>query len=323
MSKTDDQAKVILEAVEKGTSIAQIRADVSTTENEWYRFGSKAYQVALRQAEKQLNAFLKKPHTSATSNDEIKELIELNIGLANYALCLPATATMAEFEDVKKLMPAMPATEGRVIAFIKGAVMQPRMRILQKKGRFETLDHFKVFYPLIDAAMLCYYRSNFISCYMTLLPVIEGVIIRWIGYSNEDEKPEFEEIRSFFRKSPQRHPAPRNILFHNVYVKACDKILNDHFYRPTRSGGTAYKNFNRHIAAHLLTDTHFATQDNCLRLFILLDMMTEIFLYESDVKDPRFTLTAEEIGPDINRLTQLIFEGIRSPEKEMLGDVQA
>jgi hypothetical protein len=137
--------------------------------------------------------------------------------------------------------------------------MHPKIRVMQKKGRFEEFEYFKKFVPLIDAATLSFYRINFISSYLTLTPIIEGIIIRWMGYSDGDEKPEFEDIRKFFKNSHRRQPCPSNILFHDIYKKACDKILNQHFYRPS-DRGSFYANFNRHVASHLLNDNQFATK---------------------------------------------------------------
>jgi len=160
-----------------------------------------------------------------------------------------------------------------------------------------------------------------VSCYLTLLPVVEGIIIRWIGYTETGVKPEYNDIRNFFKKSPQRQPIPSNILFHNVYVKACDKILNNHFYKPTTKKGTIpYANFNRHVASHLLNDDQFATNENCIRLFILLDAMTEIYLYESRKVDPRFSLKNDEIESDIKILSGILLNKTqKTPEQVILG----
>jgi hypothetical protein len=191
------------------------------------------------------------------------------------------------------------------------------MRILQKKGRIEEFDYFKVFSKLIDAAIISYYRTNFISCYLTLLPVIEGIIIRWMGYTENDSKPEFEDIRKFFKNSAVRQPCPSNIQFHNVYAKVCDKILNNHFYKPT-TAGNSHSNFNRHVASHLLNNDQFATKENCVRLFILLDTMTEIYLYESRISDPRFNLTNEAISADILNYNMILLENLKTTPENLI-----
>ena len=70
----------------------------------------------------------------------------------------------------------------------------------------------------------------------------------------------------FFRNSYQRQPCPGNVLFHDVFSKACDKLLTEHLFKDSQDGD-AYSNFNRHLAAHLFSDSLFATRENCVRLF--------------------------------------------------------
>ncbi len=240
--------------------------------------------------------------------------------MADYALCLPSTATMAEFKQVKKLLKNMPENKHKLIKVVENAVLDPRIRALQKKGRFEHFSAFKDFTHLIEAATICFYRENYHSSYMTLFPVIEGVILRWSGYNGGGDKPESEKIRKFFSKSHTRQPCPGNPLFHEVFSKACDKVINEHFYKPSKRGA-AHANFNRHLAAHLLNNSQFATKENCIRLFLLIDIMTELFLYETYCDDPRFNLSEKEI-----ELEYKVYQIIReknvlslTPEKILLG----
>jgi hypothetical protein len=128
--------------------------------------------------------------------------------------------------------------------------------------------------------------------------VIEGIILRWSGYQGIGDKPEFEEIRKFFGSPHVRHPCPGNPLFHDVFCRACDRIINDHLYQPSQRG-TAYAEFNRHQASHLLRNTTFATRENCIRLFLLLDTMAEIYHYETYCPDPRWYLTGEDIRREV------------------------
>lgn len=140
-----------------------------------------------------------------------------------------------------------------------------------------------------------------------------------MGYDETGPKPEFEEIRKFFNKSALRQPLPYNILFHNVYIKACHKILNHHFYKPTTTGNS-WANFNRHVASHLINSNPFGTKQNCIRLFMLLDVMTEIYVYESRIDDPRFGIKDNQIKRDIDIYEATIIENTRmTPERLIFG----
>ena len=311
------KAKEIIDLIKQGLTIDEIKSRICNDDNEWYCYSSKAYSIQLENAKRERKKQESSPHVVTNSNKDIPTILDINEKLADKAFLLPIFLTGGELDIIKSHKSDFPNSESKIIQIISKMTMQPRLRVLQRKGRFENLEYFKIFKKLIDAATLSYYRTNFISCYLTLVPVIEGIIIRWNGYSISDEKPEFEEIRKFFKNPALRQPCPNNIQFHDVYAKACDKILNRHFYKPTMTGNS-FANFNRHVASHLLIDDEFATKENCIRLFMLLDAMTEIYLYESRVSDPRIDLKDEDILEEIDLLTKVILENTEKTPEQMI-----
>lgn len=306
MSKSKEKADEIIKALRSDESVESIKNRLVSTPTEWFNYSAKAYSISLKQAIKDRNIAMKKPHVGATSNEIIEEILSVNDQLANYALSIPITSTISTLENFKSLLNGLPSTESDMLQLIGRITMNPMFRIRQKKGRLEVFPHFNNFVSIVDAASLSYYRKNYISCYLTLIPLIEGIIIRWMGYESGKPKPEFEEIRKFFKNSHKRQPCPGNILFHNIFVKVADKILNNHLYKPSTTG-RAYSNFNRHVASHLLNDDPFATEENCIRLFMLLDLMTEIFLYESKINDPRFNLKDADLMREVNILIEVMY----------------
>lgn len=319
MSKAKIKAREIIRRVNSKESIESVKSYLCNNEDEWYKWSSKAYNINLEEGKKERTKDEARRHVLVTPNEDIDAILILNDKLADYALVLSIFSTMADFKQVKQLAENLPSSESEILASIGRITMHPKIRVMQKLGRIEKFPHFNLFAKIIDASTISYYRTNFISCYLTLLPVIEGIIIRWMGYNETNLKPEFEGIRKFFKNSYKRQPCPTSILFHNVYIKACDKILNEHFYRPT-STGDAYANFNRHVASHILNDNNFATRENCIRLFILLDAMTEIYWMETRDVDPRFFLPSEEIAPQTEIFTNLLLDSIvMNAEHKILG----
>ncbi|MFD2943287.1 hypothetical protein [Flavobacterium notoginsengisoli] len=318
MSKSTLMGEKIISEIESGQTIEQLKQTLNIDDNEWFRFSSKANQLYLDKKKKERKKRSTVPNTQGTSEKEITNLINLNNTLANYALCMNIFTTQSEVDYANKLVVDLPVTEAQLIKLIGDVTMHPKLRVMQKKGRIEKLPHFDLFTKMIDAATISYYRNNFISCFMTLLPVVEGILIRWMGYKDSEEKPPFEDIRKFFKNSFMRQPCPYNILFHDVFCKACDKIINDHFYKPT-TNGLAHSNFNRHVASHILNDNQFATKDNCIRLFILIDAMTEIYIYEARQHDFRFDLGKEDTDAEVELYVDLMFNNIdQSPENSLL-----
>jgi hypothetical protein len=320
MPSSTTEAQEITRLIEQGASIDFIKHSRNYSSSQWYNYSAKAYSLNLVEEKKKRKEDEKKAHVLTTPNSDITSIISLNELLANYALALSIFVTKGEFLEVKKLSGDLPYSEAKIVEVIGSITMAPRERILQRRGRFEQLNYFKTFAKLIDAAVLSYYRGNFISCYLTLVPVVEGILIRWMGYIEQDPKPEFEELRKFFKNSHIRQPSPYNIHFHQIFAKACDKILNEHFYRPT-TAGASHGNFNRHLASHLLSNNQFATKENCIRLFILLDMMTEIYVYESRSDDARWLISSEQITSDFFIFHNAMSENNSgSPERDILGD---
>lgn len=316
-SKTLNEAKNIIEQIGKGVSLSELRNSVYTSDADWNTYASKAYSISLDNACKERKKDLELPHVRATSNKEIQEIHSLNEILANYGLLLPTTATMHDFRMIEGLSIHLPTSEAQILQYLTSIIMHPVYRSRQKRGRIEEFPVFVVFEKLIDAATLSYYRTNFISCYLTLVPIIEGIIIRWMGWDGTESKPEFDTIRKFFKKASSRQPIPGNILFHNVNCKACDNILNKHFYKPT-TDGKSHANFNRHLASHTLIDEEFATQHNCVRLFLLLDAMTEIYMLETKIADPRFILKDSEIQEQIIVLSGIIMDNLKVTAEHLI-----
>jgi len=319
VSKAQKRAEQLIELLGPQVDVYKIKQQLSNGEDDWYRLSAKAYQIHLRNARKQRQKDEVNPYKVTTSNSEIKEIIKSNAQLADYALCMPATATMSEYKSVKLLLLDMPKSETEIMSLVEKAVLDPRVRVLQKKGRFEHFVPFKEFVSFIEAATLCYFRGNYLSSCLTLVPVVEGIVLRWMGYDGTGKKPGFENLRKFFSKSHVRQPCPANPLFHEVYSKACHNILNLHLYKPSQVG-SAYSNFNRHVAAHLLNNSQFATKENCIRLFLLLDIMSELYCYETYCYDPRFNTSSEDMFVELHFYEMLRAQHatLSSPEQHLL-----
>jgi len=316
MSKASEIAKKINNEIDLGNSIESIKKLLSNDDNEWFRFSSKAYGLNIDKEKKKRKEKLK--NASRASNQDIERILSLNDVLAKYALLLPIFSTIGDLIHLENLITKLPDSESEVIEFIGNINLHPKLRVAQKRGRIEIFEYFKPFSKLVDSATISYYRKNYVASYLTLIPIIEGIILRWLGYPDHiDEKPDFEKIRKFFKNSAMRQPKPTNIIFHKVYIEVCDKILNYHFYRPTATG-TSYSNFNRHQASHLLNDDEFATKENCIRLFILLDAMTEIYFYESKENDPRFSLSNADMELEIEILANVILDSENENTAESL-----
>lgn len=316
--KTIDKAKLVIESLKDKLSVQEVKKQICNEDNaDWDRVSKKAYALWLEKERRQRKVDEKARHVITTSLKDINGIIQLNHQLLEYALSLPSTASLTDMVNVQKLISDMPANEHKIIDAFASIIMCPERRALQKKSRFEHFPPFKSFVHIIESAVISYYRGNFIGSYLTLIPVVEGVMLRWPGYCEICVKPTFDVLKKFFSKAYQRQPCPSNVLFYDVFSKACDQLLTEHLFKNSQEGD-AYSNFNRHLAAHLLNDSQFATRENCVRLFLLLDLMSELYLYEAHCGgDPRFKLSGEDISLEFNEYLKLMAQ-LHSPERVLL-----
>jgi hypothetical protein len=223
----------------------------------------------------------------------------VNLALTPHALSLPAYCTVKEAREIDALIfNASPDVEG-IKKAISHIVFDPRMRAIQLMGRFMKVPLFAEFGYLIDAATLSYFRGNIPSAFMTLVPIIEGILLRWQGYPAPGmSKPSFQDTKDFVANTATREPHPALPIFFDSWAAAATEIINTNLYRHT-ADGPAVDYFNRHLALHLLADVTFGTRDNVLRLFVLIDLLSDLYICEKRSKDPRFSVKEEELDPHV------------------------
>jgi hypothetical protein len=75
--------------------------------------------------------------------------------------------------------------------------------------------------------------------------------------------------------------------------------------------------FSSALALHLLDDVTFGTKDNVLRLFVLIDLLFDLYTCEKKIKDPRFDTKNEEIDQHVKAYKAAIAsqENPNQPEK--------
>lgn len=323
MSKTIDKAKDIIKQLTiDNKTILEVKG-LYSNEEDWIRVSSKAYSLYLEEEKEKRLLDGKKLHVSLTPTSIINLMIDLNAKLSEYAVGIPTTSTEYDLKAIIELAEGLPVTEKMLFERLEFFNMSPKFRSLQKNGRFKHFEVFKEFDHIIDAALLCYYRTNYISCFLTLVPVVEGVLLRWIGHDATIDDIDFEQYKSFFKRGARRNPCPGNPQFHEVFSRLCDDLLNKHLYKSSKKGD-AYNDFNRHSAVHLFKTPEFGTKHNCIRLFILIDFMTEIYLYEGRLQDPRFSLKPAEFDTDLVIYANVIIDQQMSvsAEKKLLNDPQ-
>lgn len=271
-------ARVVAQDIGAGLSMVQIKLKYGISDSDWNLFSveiAKAYREPLQ----------------ANSSDA-QRVSDVNQKLAPLALALPSYLTVGELGRIEALLSATPIDEKVIVGKVLALAILPDLRAVQLHGRFISIPLFREFAYIIDSAAFSFYRGNIASCLFSIIPVIEGVLLRWQGFPNAvTKKPSFAETIQFLKSSGIRQPTPGLPLFFDTAVTSATKILEDHLFKPTTSG-KAYDFFNRHLALHLLDDQPFCTADNARRAFLLLDVLSDIYVYETR-SDPRLNTNEE------------------------------
>lgn len=148
----------------------------------------------------------------------------------------------------------------------------------QQRLFYEQLPIFKGLLPLINEGIDSFYAEKYISSYVSLVPVIEGLILRWAGKKGDT---------SSYKVNDLIEPKITNLLetmkdvpwcCHNL--KLLDHIICNYFYKRS-SEKTVKTMFNRNVVSHLLNDPEYlASQKNTLRLLTIIDLIAICYSYD-------------------------------------------
>ncbi len=215
---------------------------------------------------------------------------EIEEELSKYALALPHNVNRLTMMDIRGYLSAGQIEQ--LADYMVRLIMDPiyRARLIVK--RYKKVTIFSEFSYLIESAYFAFLRDNFAASFMTILPVIEGFIQRWANWPG---KLSFPQMWQFVEKTPERNPLLSLPLFADIWAKTCFIIMNDHLYKNTKEG-SAYGDFNRHLALHLIQSDAFCTPHNIMRAFLLLDLLGDLYLAEHNQHDAIDTSSDEEVA---------------------------
>ena len=219
----------------------------------------------------------------------------INDMVSQWALALPLALTVAELDKIEALVNSPPKSAKAIQGAILSMAVLPDFRAVQLHGRMLQLPVFKEFAYIVDSAAFAYYRMNVVGCLFALVPVIEGILLRWQGWSvaSTVRKPSFKDSIRFLQDSPRRQPFPTLPHFYDATLTSVVGILQRHFFKDS-SAGPSHDHFNRHLILHLLDDQAFCTPTNAQRAFLLIDLLSDLYVSENRLSDPRFYTDEEK-----------------------------
>ncbi|MBL9006001.1 MAG: hypothetical protein JNJ46_17235 [Myxococcales bacterium] len=251
---------------------------------------------------------------SRKGHDELPYL-QINQSLAQYALALPHGASGMNLRVIEEHLRSSQIRE--LENYLFRIVLDPRYRARLLLKRYNKVPLFQEFAYLIEAAYFACLRDNYAAAFMTILPVIEGIMLRWANRPRHQKKMTFMEISKFVRDTPVRNPLLSTPFFADCWAKTCSAIIEDHLYKST-STGPSFSNFNRHLALHVLETKDFCTPQNIMRAFLLLDLLGDLYLSENNKYDGIDTNPDEAVLPYLNPYLEIIKNRAANQEHAMV-----
>ncbi len=147
--------------------------------------------------------------------------------------------------------------------------------------RAKELLHLQKFSHHIERAILHYYKKDFFSCVLTLLPAIEGILLSHYGWEfKDDEKaPPQKKITNHLQNLAADST---KIERYGMYADTLFRFTKKWIFTPTDKADFSSSYLNRHYALHGLGTEHFYTASDCHRLILFLDLYTEVIGLENN-----------------------------------------
>jgi hypothetical protein len=132
----------------------------------------------------------------------------------------------------------------------------------------------------LERATLDYFKGDFFSTVVTLLPAADGVIRKYAGWRLNGPRIRYKELPARIMQRPIRQSgrhASRTTMFRYFLLR----FLGEWFLIETKDANFAFSFLNRHIGAHAGSKQREFLSD-CNQIFALWDVLTEALTYDSE-----------------------------------------
>lgn len=208
--------------------------------------------------------------------------------------------------------PAWGGLDGEILRMVKN----PWQRAYQIEYRFKPTEIFTDFMRVIESATYDLMIGNYICSYLSLIPVVEAILRKWsIEKSNEiksvNKNGDFK-IHIFAKNlvdylNVKNNERNSNIKFQkwiSNQIKYFDFMIREVFYLNFNASEEGVKKeFNRHRTLHLLDNIMDSEvlRDNNTRIFLLLDIIAELYLsFDEDLYNKNTFYADHEKNIDLN-----------------------
>lgn len=184
----------------------------------------------------------------------------------------------------------------RIDYIISDIAFHPNYRAFYVSRALE-MDHIKEFSHLYEQAVICYYKREYSSSILTLLPALEGILLSFLGWKfGESRKPAPKKIiKKIIEYKINSQFESLNLSF-QMYQHVLAEFLERWVYQDTSKADFSVSFLNRHLLLHGMEPKASYHPSDVHRLFLLFDLIVEFFSY---IEDKHFNFIPSD-KPEIN-----------------------
>ena len=152
---------------------------------------------------------------------------------------------------------------------VRKHVISPEYRA-EQKILYEQLEIFKGIIPLIDEVLELFFMQKFIGAYISLIPSVEGLLLKW---SKESPLKRFKPI-DFIKNRVGLLKKKNEENYWDIHnLELLEYIICDFFFSRSNEDNIQHM-FNRNVVLHGLNDiTSDKAKENVIRLFSIIDLI--------------------------------------------------
>jgi hypothetical protein len=149
---------------------------------------------------------------------------------------------------------------------------------------YPSCDKCQDFLRIFEAATLSLAQENY-AAFFAIMPLVEGLLLRWMGHVAAQLRPNFGQIKAFIAtrigqikaQIPNWQASDNLKAVAEFQMEFTEKILVSHIFE---NHLRRISDLNRHLALHLLDVPNFCNSFNVAQLWIIIDNMVDCILWD-------------------------------------------
>ncbi|MCL2283127.1 MAG: hypothetical protein FWC26_07400 [Fibromonadales bacterium] len=214
-----------------------------------------------------------------------QKLEEINSVLKANILCLPPSRNCIEEKYIDDVYSKLKKKEN-IIDDVVSIIVSPRLRAYQMEFRYKKTKIFEPYMSVLEYGTFSSVVTDWVSAYLTLLPVIEASLRKWMEYepslSLKSLHKFYYTFGKYYREKIGHYNDGRDFLVNEYikFIKYCFKMLFMGFEEYSKNKFKEF--FNRNFALHRLegAKTLHESASNVVRITLLLDVISELYLMQ-------------------------------------------